>query len=144
MAKITTGSTFGCTSKQTLAMQLLAEGHNIKDVAIACFDCVTEDGHQALDEKKLRKAKATIRKWQQDPKVQACYRAIIYQDAMPAYGKAFQTITKQMDDPNAWLANKAANDVLTRFGPAIMGEEDKQIVVQVQGMPELGEPVDEE
>lgn len=49
-----------------------------------------------------------------------------------------------MDDSNAWLANKAANDVLTRFGPAIMGEDDKQIVVQVQGMPELGEPVDEE
>lgn len=144
MAKITTGHSFGCTTQQAMAMRLISEGHSITDVAKCCFNCVTDDGHQALDEKKLRKAKATIRKWMQDPKVQACYRAIVYQDAMPAYGKAFRRIQEQIDNPNAWLANKAANDVLTRFGPAVMGEEDKQIIVQVQGMPELGEPAEDD
>lgn len=144
MAKITTGSTFKITAQMAHAARLMAEGHNLKDIAIVLFDCVTEDGHQALDEAKQRKAVRKLQKWQQNDNFKECYRAIIREMALPAYGKAFATIQKQMDDSNAWLANKAANDVLTRFGPAIMGEDDKQIVVQVQGMPELGEPVDEE
>jgi len=36
--------------------------------------------------------------------------------------------------------NKAANDILSRFLPNIMGENDKQVVVKVEGMPTLGTP----
>lgn len=144
MAKITTGSTFKITAQMAMAARLMAEGHSLRDIATTLFDCVTDDGHQATDEAKVRRAVKKLRKWQENENFKDCYRAIIRELAMPAYGKAFATVQKQMDDSNAWLANKAANDVLSRFGPAIMGEEDKQIVVQVQGMPELGEPSDDD
>lgn len=141
MAKITTGSTFKITAKMTQAARLMSEGKSVKDIAIILFNCVTDDGTLRRDEKKLQKAVKHIRAWQAQKAFQECYVAIIREMSMSAFGKAFATVTEQMDADNGWLANKAANDVMSRFGSAILGEESKAITVQIQGMPELGEPI---
>ena len=44
------------------------------------------------------------------------------------------------DDKWGFLSNKAANDLLNRYWAVVMGEDDKQIVVKVEGMPDLGTP----
>lgn len=56
---------------------------------------------------------------------------------------ALQTILAQAKSKsNDWLANKAANDCLTFAGRigAVANEDEKEVVVRVEGMPEIGTP----
>lgn len=139
MAKITTGSTFGITRQQLQAVQLMTEGKTLDEIALVCFDCRTEDG-ATTDEAKLRKAKAKLAAWRRSEKVQAAYKALLLEGMMPAIAQAANKLVQQISDPQGWLANKAANDVLTRFMPALFDEESNTITVKVEGMPELGVP----
>lgn len=140
MAKYTTGSTLGVTRQQMQAVRLISDGLTTKEVARLVFD-VRDDTNPAInDEKKIQKGMEKIRRWMRDPKVMEAYRAVLREAMMPAMGKASAKLVQQIDNGNDWLANKAANDVLTRFGPFVLGEEDKQITVKVEGMPELGAP----
>ena len=104
MAKITTGSTFGLTARQTAMCRMMVMG---------------------------------------TPGFAECYRAMIKEMAWPVYGEAIDIIRKQLNHSNGWLANKAANDLLNRFAPVVMGEDSKAITVKIEGMPELGTPNDE-
>lgn len=140
MAKYTTGSTLGVTRQQMQAVRLISDGLSTKEVARLVFD-VRDDANPAInDDKKIQKGMEKIRRWMRDPKVMEAYRAVLREAMMPAMGKASAKLVQQIDNGNGWLANKAANDVLTRFGPLVLGEEDKQITVKVEGMPELGAP----
>ncbi len=56
------------------------------------------------------------------------------------FGKAVNKISEQIDDPNGWLANKAANDAIGLLKGPIAGVEDNTVTVRIEGMPELGEP----
>lgn len=135
MAKITTGYTFGLNARQAMACRLMAEGKDEKDVLAVIFGI----GPESTDHDK-RSAAIQLHKWMRKPEYAECYRAIVREIAFPAYGAAQQRLCQQIYSNNDWLANKAANDVLTRFGPYVMGEEDKQIKVVVEGMPALGTP----
>jgi len=140
MAKYTTGSTLGVTRQQMQAVRLISDGLSTKEVARLVFD-VRDDTNPAInDEKKIQRGMEKIRRWMRDPKVMEAYRAVLREAMMPAMGKASAKLVQQIDNGNDWLANKAANDVLTRFGPLVLGEEEKQITVKVEGMPELGAP----
>ena len=59
---------------------------------------------------------------------------------MPSYGRALARIDQQIDDSNPWIAQGAAREVLQRYGPAIMGEDDQTVTVKIEGMPEIGTP----
>lgn len=135
MAKISTGYTFGINAKQAMACRLLAEGHSEEEV-MAVFFHIGPDSTYG-DKQKARK---TLHKWMRDPGFQECYRAIVKEVAFTSFGPAVARIRKQVDDPNGWLANKASNDIITRFGPAVMGEESREVVVRVEGAPVLGSP----
>lgn len=139
MAKITTGSTFGITKQQLLAVQLMADGHSLDDIAICVFDCRDEKGVYN-DPAKVRKAKAKLVQWRRSEKVQAAYKALLLEGMMPAIAQAANKLVQQISDPQAWLANKAANDVLTRFMPQLFQSDSNTIVVKVEGMPQLGTP----
>ena len=139
MAKITTGYTFGLTAFSTEVCRLIAMGKTEDEVLFCKYGITPISTPQEKG-----KAKRQLHKLMNDPKFQECYRAIVKEIAWPAYGKATQKLVEQIDNGNDWLANKAANDVITRFHDALMGGEDKQIVVKVEGMPVLGTPPAEE
>lgn len=139
MAKISNGATFGVTKKQMQAVRLMADGHKLEEIAICLFDVLAEDG-VTVDAAKLDRAKRKLVQWRGSDKVQQAFRALLREDMMQPVARAARKLSEQIEDGNGWLANKAANDVLTRFGPAVLGEESKQIVVRVEGMPELGAP----
>lgn len=139
MAKITTGSTFGITRQQFQAVQLMAEGKTLDEIAVICFDCRAEDG-VSLDRQKQRKYREKLVAWRRSEKVQAAYKALLLEGMMPAIAQAAQKLVEQIRDPQGWLANKAANDVLTRFMPQLFHEDSSTITVKVEGMPELGVP----
>lgn len=140
MAKYSTGHALGVTRLQVQALRLFAEGNTARDVARLLFDNRSDDNPAALDDKKLARNTARVLKWKREPAFVAAYREILREYALEDYGRSMQRLRLQVDDGNAWLANKAANDVLARVAPVVLGEEDKQIVVKVEGMPALGTP----
>ena len=139
MAKVTTGYNFGLDPKEATACRLLCEGKSEDDIIAVVMNV----GSEASDYEK-RKAKAQLHKWMKKPEFADCYRAIVKEMAMPAFGAAMARTIALVNDPQGWLALQAANTVFSRFGPAIMGDEDRQVVVKVEGMPTLGEPSTEE
>ena len=139
MAKYTSGATLGITRMQLDVVRMLTEGKQPDAIARHLFPVMAEDG-VTVDEKKVAKYRAQIRKWMRDPKIQNAYRELLREFMMPEFANAARKVASQVDDPNGWLANKAANDVLTRFGDAVMGKDDREIVVRVENMPALGTP----
>ena len=49
-------------------------------------------------------------------------------------------MSDQVDADNEAVAQRAAKDVIDRFGDVIMQERDREIVVRVIGAPEIGMP----
>ena len=142
MAKITTGSTFGLNARQATAARLMAEGHKLDTNFVqACgFDIRKEDNPAEVSEYKYLKARKVIYGWMRLPGFAECYRAIVREIVMPSYGRALNRIDQQIDDANPWIAQGAAREVLQRYGPAIMGEDDQTVTVKIEGMPEIGTP----
>ena len=138
MSNFKTGFTLGVTKDQYHALTLRADGKSLEEIAIIIFDVTNEN--QGTDEEKMWKAINTLRKWFRDPKVVEAYKEIIKETIMPCLSKSLKRLGKQIDDSNGWLANKAANDMLTRYGNFVFDEDDKTIHIQVEGMPELGTP----
>ena len=136
MAKISTGSSFGLSVPEALACQLLAQGATEADVMMAIwkFDykaASTKDRHTYT-----KKLHAILRK----PEFAECYKSIVKAAVYSPYGKAMNRIANQIDSKNEWVANKAANDFLTRFGHHIDGTDGKEVVIRVEGAPVLGSP----
>ena len=138
MAKFTTGSTLGLNKDQFMACEMLARGWSEDRIKETIWH-VNKDSPLGERQKAARKLHA----WMEDPKFVEGYRAIVRQIAFPACGAAIQRLLKQVgieDEKWGFLSNKAANDILTRLWAAVMGDDDKQIVVKVEGMPDLGTP----
>lgn len=129
---------FRLKKKHVAAAQLLAEGFSTTEIAAAMFNVTTPDG--GTDKKKLANALSQVRKWRKEPEFIALYRDTLREMTEPACGKAVKKITEQVDDENPWIAQNAAREVLTRFLPIVMGEDDKTITIKVEGVPELGTP----
>ena len=129
---------FKLKKKHVTAARLLAEGFTPAEIASAVFNVTTPEG--GVDKKKLESALSQVRKWRKEPEFISLYRDTLREMTEPACGKAVQKITEQIDDENPWIAQNAAREVLTRFLPVVMGEDDKTITIKVEGMPELGTP----
>lgn len=138
MAKFSTGYTLGITKKQMFIVMRRAEGWDIEKIALFAYDCT--DGNGGTDPMKLMAHKADVRKHLRNPKVQAAYKEILKEFMAEFIGPAIKKLGEQVNDEQGWLANKAANDVITRFLAPVVGEEENKIVVQIEGMPELGTP----
>jgi len=135
MGMVRNGHSFGLNVKQAKICRMLAEGFTEDQVCREWFGVTDESTPQ-----QRTKAKTALRRLYKLPGWAECYRSIVHSLAWDLHGRAVKRIAKQMDDNNGWLANKACNDVLTRFGPAVMGENDSQIKVIIEGMPTLGAP----
>lgn len=139
MAKISTGYTFGLTKTQFLACEMIFSGKSAREVARLLFPCNKKDTLEE-DPSKVEYYARTIRKWMKDEKFKDCYKALLKELAYSTVGSSLQRLTKQLADNNGWLANKAANDILNKLYAVVMDENQNQVVVKVEGMPELGEP----
>ena len=154
MARISKGTTYGLSLKDAEACRYLALGRDFNEVAQYCYGHHPSPELQKGDPFELEKwkkkdtaaARKKLRNMMKDPRFMECYKAIIKEIIFPTYGEAVQAVKKQISNENGWLANKAANDILSRFETMVFGEDSKEIVIKVEGMPTLGspEPADEE
>ena len=139
MAKITTGGSFNVTEEEMRVAGLLSEGTSTRDIAIILYDCT--DGQGGVDNSKVAKYVRKVRRIMENPKVWDAYRGLLREVVAPYLARAMNRIGQQVDEEkDKWLANKAANDVLTRFMPMVLGEDDKKVVIEFEGMPKLGTP----
>ena len=96
------------------------------------------------DPKKVRNAKDKLRKLRRSEKFQEYYRSIITEWTVHNVGKALNRISTQVDSNIPWLANKAANDILSQAKTFMTGVDDNTVVIKMDGMPTLGSPEQED
>lgn len=139
MARITTGYTFGMTIPMTEMCRLIALGNTYEEAIFKMWGI-----RRKSDEKGFKSKYRLVKKWTQHPGWVECYRAIVNEQVFPAYGRAVNKIAEQINNENPWVAQGAAREVLNRFSAAVMGDENKEVVVRIEGMPELGAPTVDE
>ena len=72
--------------------------------------------------------------------IREAYREAILRTALVSYARAIRKLSDQVDADNEAVAQRAAKDLIDRFGDVIMQERDREIVVRVVGAPEIGMP----
>ena len=88
----------------------------------------------------LGRAESTVRRWMKDDSIRDAYREAILRTALVSYARAVKKLSDQVDADNDAVAQRAAKDLIDRFGDVIMQERDREIVVRVVGAPEIGMP----
>ncbi len=109
------------------AAALLAEGRTVKEVA-----------------DQLGRAESTVRRWMHDSAVRVAYREAIVRSAIVGCAKAVRRLQKQLDGQDEAVAQRAAKEMLDRFGEAVLREDAREIVVRVVGQPQIGMPEETE
>jgi len=85
-------------------------------------------------------AERAVKKMMNSPEYTALFGEVIRADLTKMFAKAIHKLGDQIDNPNPWVANKAANDVATRYDKATAKDDGNTITVKVEGMPEIGVP----
>lgn len=109
------------------AAGLLAEGKSAGEVA-----------------RRLGRSESTIRRWMRDESAREAYREAILRTALVSYARAVRKLSDQVEADNEAVAQRAAKDLIDRFGDVIMQERDREVVVRVVGAPEMGMPEEPE
>lgn len=109
------------------AAGLLAEGKSAGEVA-----------------RRLGRSESTIRRWMRDESAREAYREAILRTALVSYARAVRKLSDQVEADNEAVAQRAAKDLIDRFGDVIMQDRDREVVVRVVGAPEMGMPEEPE
>lgn len=133
-----TEKAFRMQKKHMTAARMIADGYSMHKIAAVLWDVT--DGNGNTDKSKLNRALNNLRGWRRQPEFQAMYRETLLEMTEPICGRAIKRISEQVDDENPWIAQNASREVLTRFLPMVMGEDDKTVTIKVEGMPDMGSP----
>jgi len=68
------------------------------------------------------------------------HREAVLKKAGPSFVSAVDRLVDQVASENDSVAQRAAKELIDLFADAVMKEEDREVVVRVEGMPELGMP----
>jgi hypothetical protein len=89
-------------------------------------------------------AECKLSRWRKHPMYEETWKDEVRKLSFPIMAESLKTLKKQMRTNEPWLVNKASNDLLTFTQKQIFGGDEKQLTVQIQGMPDLGTPDDAE
>ena len=105
------------------AAQLLAEGRGVYEVAHD-VGCNVE----------------TLYEWMRDPRVMELYQEGVLRTKVMSYAKAVTSVQRMMGDENPTVAQRAVHEALDQFGDAASQLSGRELVVRVEGMPDIGMP----
>ena len=85
---------------------------------------------------------STVHRWLREDEVRQIMADTIKRSTATMVARAVNKLSEQLDSKagNGFLAQNAANMILTRFGSAALGEDKQEITVRVEGMPVMGMP----
>ena len=102
------------------------------------------------DKKLLNKADSQMHRWREHPEAKAYWDKEIAKMIQQALPGAFRTLINQSTNDDGevkkgWLANKASND-LANLAKAIgiVKTEETALQIQINGMPDIGSPDDDQ
>ena len=121
-------------------IRMEARGECADDILREIFHLDPEN----CDPKVKANAYQQMYRWRHRPDAEAIWQDELKATVRRRVPASVGRITKQIDSDTDWLANKAANDILTlasRIG--VIKTEETALQVQIQGMPEIGSPEDD-
>ena len=68
------------------------------------------------------------------------HREAVLKKAGPSFVSAVDRLVDQVASENDAVAQRAAKELIDLFADAVMKEDEREIVVRVEGMPEMGMP----
>lgn len=101
-------------------------------------------GPDATREEKHR-AQLKMSRWRKRPDFKPIWDDEISGAVRRHLPGAINRLLKQVDNSNDWVANKAANDVMgLARSIGLIHNEETALKVQIEGMPDLGSPDDDD
>lgn len=85
-----------------------------------------------------------MHRWRKLPEFDSVWKDEVRTILQACSSEAISVIREQMRSEEGWLRNKAAMDLLNYGKGQIYGEDDKTVHVQIEGLPEIGSPDQEE
>ena len=95
------------------------------------------------DEKDIHNAECKMWRWRKRPDFKAIWDDELTATVRRRVPGAVSRINSQVDNQNDWVANKAANDIITLAKSlGVIKSEETALNVKIEGLPDLGSPDD--
>ena len=125
------------TADQERFVRMEANGYSREEIILELFGIPHNgEGYHA--------AECKLSRWSDHPKYEETWRDEVRKQDFGDYTKARKTLRRSMDDSDKWLAMQSAVNVLNSSGKRIFGSEENTVHVQIEGLPDLGSPDQEE
>jgi len=123
--------------KQEKFIRMKAQGKSRAEILKEIFGLDME----TASEREIRNADNRMCDWKKHPEYERVWKSEIRDVLFGFTGEAVQVIGGQLNKTELpWLQNKAANDILNYGKHQIFGNEENEVTVRIEGMPELGTP----
>jgi len=94
--------------------------------------------------REINNADATMSRWRRHPAYDIAWREEASTWDFRDYSKARSVLRKGMrQESDPWLAMNSAVNTLSATGKRIFKDEDSEITVKIEGMPDIGTPEDD-
>jgi hypothetical protein len=128
-------------AKQELFIRMTARAESRKDIMKAVFDLDID----TAPANEIHNADCKMSRWRSLPEFEGIWKDEIKKVLYAYSGEAMKVIGQQMRSKDIpWLQNKAANDLLNYGKGQIYGDEERTVHVQIEGLPDIGSPDDQE
>lgn len=81
-----------------------------------------------------------VQKLAHSPRVMEAYRGELADIVIPLYSQSIAALGEQLHDGSPWVRQNAAREILARFDEVVTGRSSQEIVIRLEGMPQLGIP----
>ena len=127
-------------AKQELFIRMTARAEPRRDILKAVFD-IDVDTAPANE---IHNADCKMSRWRSLPEFEGIWKDEVKKVLYACTSEAVQVIKGQLRSDQGWLQNKAANDLLNYGKQQIYGDEERTVHVQIEGLPEIGSPDEDE
>jgi hypothetical protein len=121
-------------------IRMSAQGKSRAEILKAIFD-LDIDSSPANE---IHNADNKMSRWRKLPEFESIWKDEVRQILYGCTAEAVQVIKGQLRSDQGWLQNKAANDLLNYGKGQIYGDEERTVHVQIEGLPDIGSPDDQE
>lgn len=125
------------TLQQEKFIRMKAQGRSRPEILKEVFNLDIE----TASEKQVRNADNRMSAWKKHPEYERVWKDEIRGVLFGFTGDAVRVIGGQLNRSDLpWLQNKAANDILNYGKQQIFGNDENEVTIKIEGMPELGCP----
>ena len=121
-------------------IRMSAQGKNRAEILKAIFDLDIDSSPT----NEIHNADNKMSRWRKLPEFESIWKDEVRQILDGCTAEAVQVIKGQLRSDQGWLQNKAANDLLNYGKGQIYGDEERTVHVQIEGLPDIGSPDDQE